>query len=125
MSFVAWSLYTALGLLVTIVTITAHIGATGGFRVIGFLNATQVTVGLLLLSISAVTSLAEERASGSLDVLLSTPLSTVHDPDRQMVGRLSPGPFRAGLARSGGQFACLEEWTLGRIPRVLGTDACL
>jgi hypothetical protein len=36
----------------------------------------QVLVGLLLLSVSSVTSLAEERASGSLDVLLTTPLTT-------------------------------------------------
>ena len=33
-------------------------------------------MGLLLLSVSAATSLAEERARGSLDVLLATPLST-------------------------------------------------
>ncbi len=36
----------------------------------------QVSAGLLLLSVSAVTSLAEERQRGSLDVLLATPLST-------------------------------------------------
>jgi ABC-type Na+ efflux pump permease subunit len=33
-------------------------------------------VGLLLLSVSAATSLAEERVRGSLDLLLTTPLST-------------------------------------------------
>jgi ABC-type multidrug transport system permease subunit len=36
----------------------------------------QVSAGLLLLSVSASTSLAEERQRGSLDVLLATPLST-------------------------------------------------
>ena len=36
----------------------------------------QVSLGLLLLSVSAATSLAEERVRGSLDVLLCTPLST-------------------------------------------------
>jgi ABC-type transport system involved in multi-copper enzyme maturation permease subunit len=41
-----------------------------------FLNMFQVSVGLLLLSVDAATSLAEERARGSLEVLLSTPLST-------------------------------------------------
>jgi ABC-type Na+ efflux pump permease subunit len=35
-----------------------------------------VALGLLLLSISAPTSLAEERTQGSLDVLMATPLST-------------------------------------------------
>ena len=40
------------------------------------ISGVQVSAGLLLLSISAVTSLAEERQRGSLDVLLATPLST-------------------------------------------------
>ena len=40
------------------------------------LNGVQVAAGLLLLSVSAATSLAEERQRGSLDVLLATPLST-------------------------------------------------
>ena len=36
----------------------------------------QTFFGMLLLSASAPTALAEERARGSLDVLLATPLST-------------------------------------------------
>ncbi len=40
------------------------------------MNTFQVAFGLLLLSTSAATSLAEERTRGSLDLLLSTPLST-------------------------------------------------
>jgi ABC-type transport system involved in multi-copper enzyme maturation permease subunit len=40
-----------------------------------WVNAFQVSIGLLLLSVAAATSLAEERARGSLDLLLSTPLS--------------------------------------------------
>ncbi len=39
-------------------------------------NALQVSIGLLLLSVRASSSLAEERARGSLDELLTTPLST-------------------------------------------------
>ena len=39
-------------------------------------NAFQVTIGLLLLAASAGTVLSEERVRGSLDVLLSTPMST-------------------------------------------------
>jgi ABC-type transport system involved in multi-copper enzyme maturation permease subunit len=38
-------------------------------------NGAQVSVGLLLLGVTAASSLAEERANGGLDVLLSTPLS--------------------------------------------------
>ena len=39
-------------------------------------NAFQVCIGLLLLAASAGTVLSEERVRGSLDVLLSTPMST-------------------------------------------------
>jgi ABC-type transport system involved in multi-copper enzyme maturation permease subunit len=39
-------------------------------------NAWQVAIGLLLLSVSAATSLAEERDRGSLDVIMATPLAT-------------------------------------------------
>ena len=45
-------------------------------EVVGLMNGFQVAVGLLLLSVGAATSLAEERVRGSLDVLLSTPMST-------------------------------------------------
>jgi ABC-type transport system involved in multi-copper enzyme maturation permease subunit len=40
------------------------------------LSGVQVSAGLLLLTVSAATSLAEERQRGSLDVLLATPLAT-------------------------------------------------
>ena len=39
-------------------------------------NAWQVTIGLLLLSVSAATTLAEERDRGSLDVIMATPLTS-------------------------------------------------
>jgi len=39
-------------------------------------NAVQVAGGLLMLSVSAATSLAEERQRGGLDVLMATPLPT-------------------------------------------------
>ena len=41
----------------------------------GVISGFQVSAGLLLLSVSASTSLAEERQRGSLDVLMATPLS--------------------------------------------------
>ncbi len=41
-----------------------------------WVNALQVSIGLLLVSVFAATSLAEERVRGSLDVLLTTPLET-------------------------------------------------
>ena len=39
-------------------------------------NAWQVAIGLMLLSVSAATTLAEERDRGSLDVIMATPLTT-------------------------------------------------
>lgn len=53
-------------------------------------NGIQVGAGLLLLSASASTSLAEERQRGSLDVLMATPLST-----RAIVWGKWWGAFRA------------------------------
>jgi ABC-type transport system involved in multi-copper enzyme maturation permease subunit len=41
-----------------------------------FVNAFQVAIGLLFLSVIAATSLAEERVRGSLDVLMTTPMET-------------------------------------------------
>ncbi|MFL5331236.1 MAG: ABC transporter permease [Gemmataceae bacterium] len=40
------------------------------------LNCLQVGVGLLLVTVYAVTALADERARGSLDVLMTTPVTT-------------------------------------------------
>jgi ABC-type transport system involved in multi-copper enzyme maturation permease subunit len=42
-----------------------------------WVNGLQVSVGLLLLRVTAATSLAEERVRGSLDTLMATPLSTL------------------------------------------------
>jgi ABC-type transport system involved in multi-copper enzyme maturation permease subunit len=72
---VAWGLYAALGLLWVWLASRPPRGLMGG-DAIAMMNMFQVAVGLLLLSVSAATSLAEERARGSLDVLLSTPMST-------------------------------------------------
>jgi ABC-type transport system involved in multi-copper enzyme maturation permease subunit len=40
-------------------------------------NAFQVAIGLLLVSVTSVTSLQDERIRGSLDVILTTPMSTL------------------------------------------------
>ena len=63
--------YGGLSLLFTVLAILWRGGQSGAF-----VNLLQVTAGLLLLSVTAATSLAEERVRGSLDVLLSTPLTT-------------------------------------------------
>jgi ABC-type transport system involved in multi-copper enzyme maturation permease subunit len=64
-----WRLYGALSVLFTIISILNSDIAPGT-------SAFIVAIGLLLVSVHAATALAEERAHGSLDVLLSTPLST-------------------------------------------------
>jgi ABC-type transport system involved in multi-copper enzyme maturation permease subunit len=71
LTLAATVLYVILSLLLTIVGILWP-GARSG----PFINGFQVSIGLLLLSVSAATSLAEERVRGSLDILMSTPLPT-------------------------------------------------
>jgi ABC-type transport system involved in multi-copper enzyme maturation permease subunit len=73
---VAWALYSALAVVWIVIALQSVGSGTANVDTIAMLNVFQVGVGLLLLSVSAVTSLAEERMRGSLDVLLTTPLST-------------------------------------------------
>jgi ABC-type transport system involved in multi-copper enzyme maturation permease subunit len=54
-----------------------------------WVNGVQISVGLLILSVIAATSLGEERTRGSLDVLLTTPFSA-----RQLVLGKWLGTFR-------------------------------
>ena len=73
-----WAIYAvgAVGFTGTVVYIAATEGAVRARFLAAWVNGLQVAVGLLLLSVSAATSLAEERARGSLDVVLTTPMST-------------------------------------------------
>jgi hypothetical protein len=73
---IAWLLYAALGTLWSVLALWNALSPAGNPEVIPIATAVQVAIGLLLLSVSAATSLAEERTRGSLDVLLTTPLST-------------------------------------------------
>ncbi len=72
---VLWLLYAALAVACTamVAWLTVQFPSGGPAPL---LNALQVAAGMLLLSISAASALAEERARGSLDVLLATPLPT-------------------------------------------------
>jgi ABC-type transport system involved in multi-copper enzyme maturation permease subunit len=59
--------------------VTASVGAVVAPRStfsMAWVNGLQVSIGMLMLSVTAATSLAEERVRGSLDVLLATPMST-------------------------------------------------
>ncbi len=71
-----WWFYYALAVLFSVVAVE-HTYRAGpidemALIVIGLVSS----IGLLLLSVDSATSLAEERARGSLDVLMTTPLST-------------------------------------------------
>jgi ABC-type transport system involved in multi-copper enzyme maturation permease subunit len=74
---VAWFMYTAMGLIWVVIALRSTVNMRVQGETVTVMAAFQVTVGLLLLTVGAATSLAEERARGSLDILLSTPLSTV------------------------------------------------
>jgi ABC-2 type transporter len=86
-----WLLYGAmvLGLSTTLIVLTLN-GSAVRREVASIGNGFQAGIGLLLLSISAATALAEERIRGNLDVLLATPLST-----RSIIWGKWWGTFRA------------------------------
>lgn len=76
-SLAAWGAYALLGGGFSLYAIAAMLGGhPWGGELGAVVNALQVGAGLLLLSASAATSLAEERQRGDLDVLLATPLPT-------------------------------------------------
>jgi ABC-type transport system involved in multi-copper enzyme maturation permease subunit len=72
----AWVGYGLLALLFSLLAVGSGWATPGGNALAPWVNALQVPFGLLLLSVLSVTSLAEERARGTLDVLLTTPLTT-------------------------------------------------
>jgi ABC-type transport system involved in multi-copper enzyme maturation permease subunit len=74
-----WTAYGAASLaayLWAIATVYFEPGWTALGEILGFVNGCEVAIGLLLLSISAPLALAEERDRGSLDVIMTTALST-------------------------------------------------
>jgi ABC-type transport system involved in multi-copper enzyme maturation permease subunit len=78
-----------------------------------WVNAFQVSIGFLLLSVVATTSLAEERARGSLDLLLSTPLSTKQIVLGKWLGAYRMVPLMAIMpALVVGRGAFYSDWKL-------------
>ncbi len=73
---IAWGLYAAVGVLWFVLSLRQTLSTNMLAEEIALMSAFQVALGLLLLSVSAAASLAEERVRGSLDILLSTPMST-------------------------------------------------
>ena len=72
-----WGFYVAGGVLFSaLAAYECSIKGVRGTPWAGFFNGFQSAVGLMLLSLVTPASLAEDRARGSLEVLLSTPLPT-------------------------------------------------
>jgi ABC-type transport system involved in multi-copper enzyme maturation permease subunit len=89
---IVWTVYVVAAVAATVAVVwtesmrgTARLGGEFG----AFASALQVSIGLLLASVGAVTCLADERAQGSLDVLLASPL-----PTRSIVWGKWRGAFR-------------------------------
>ena len=97
--------------------------STSRLEAIAAMNVFQVGVGLLLLSVGAATSLAEERVRGSLDVLLDHPAVDAHDPGRQVVGGVPAGPSRPDLA--GRRRPACSSWTAATCSPTSGCSALI
>jgi ABC-type transport system involved in multi-copper enzyme maturation permease subunit len=65
-----WWLYAAISTAFVLLAIFKDPGFSPG------VGAFSVSIGLLMISVSAATALAEERSNGSLDILMTTPLSS-------------------------------------------------
>src|SRR5262249_11915851 len=72
---VVWGVYALLSLGASVTALQAR-GTPTGDSLPALVNAFQYSIGLLLVSVTSVTCLFEERVRGSLDVLLATPLPT-------------------------------------------------
>jgi len=84
-SSITWTMYVLLATLLTIKAAFTRHHPTPWFTLSDaerefpcLVNAALVAIGLLLLSVTSVTSLIDERDRGSLDVLLTTPLPSWH-----------------------------------------------
>jgi ABC-type transport system involved in multi-copper enzyme maturation permease subunit len=66
----------ALFVIAAILASLAAIAAPPMTFAMAWVNGLQVSIGMLLLSVTAATALSEERVRGSLDVLMATTLST-------------------------------------------------
>src|SRR5262249_31091197 len=71
-----WAGYVFLGIAFSLLALAGNLTHSRRNEIAPFVTGLEALVGLLLVSVSAVTSLAEERTRGSLDVLLTTPFPT-------------------------------------------------
>jgi ABC-type transport system involved in multi-copper enzyme maturation permease subunit len=106
---VVWTLYalavlagSAFGLYEIVSGATLRAGNT-----LALFNGFAVWFGLLILSVTAPTALGEERTRGSLDVLMSTPLSTRSIVLAKWWGAFRSVPWIAALPALGALFLAL------------------
>ncbi len=88
--------------------------AFGGTAAAPLINGFQVSVGLLILSVVAAVSLAEDRARGNVDLLLTTMLSTREIVLGKWLGTYRAVPFFAVLpvvVSLGLAYDRPEKWT--------------
>ncbi len=71
-----WGAYAVLAVLFSVLAVLMVFTGGRHDELAAFVNGFQVSIGMLLLCVGSVTALGEERDRGSLDVLLTTPLST-------------------------------------------------
>ncbi len=71
-----WIVYWGMGIVFVLLAFSSVVSGNTNRDMIAVMNVFQVNLGLLLLAVSATTSLVEERVRGSMDILLSTPIST-------------------------------------------------
>ncbi|AMV39621.1 ABC transporter permease subunit [Planctomyces sp. SH-PL62] len=126
-----WVVYSVIAVAVTWLAIASVL--TGGVGRMGdaaiFANIYLVGVGLLLLSVRAATTLSEERVRGSLDVLLTTPMSTPAILAGKWWGTFRLVPLLALLPGVIGFTACLgsSRWghLLGLLALILAYGAAV
>ena len=87
-----------------------------GAEFLELVNGFQATFGLMLVSLTAPTVLAEERVRGSLDVLLATPLSTDRIVLAKWWGIYRVVPALALLPAIGAVFIAAERTDLPATP---------
>ncbi len=119
------AIYVVLSLVFSIVGVCSPSG-----RAPVFINGFQVAIGFLLLSVSAATPLAEERVRGSLDLLMSTSLSTREIVLGKWLGVFRTVPLLAILPTSMIGVLAWETdsgpwWAVGMCVYVLCTGAAI
>jgi ABC-type transport system involved in multi-copper enzyme maturation permease subunit len=116
-----WALYVAASLVVTFMMIALSVGSSRSQLEIGsVLVGGQVALGFLIVSVTAATTLAEERVRGSLDVLLATPMSTASIVWGKWWGAYRAVPWLAVLPAVSTTVAGISSGDLMAVPMVVG-----